>query len=86
MGTELNLNEITSLKRNGVIAWAWGEMSSNFVDRETGWESNSSFELLALLSGESLGKFLSNEIVNSSTNSGNIGAINGEGNGFLEGG
>lgn len=60
-------------------------MSSNFVDRHSARERDSSFKLLALLVAEHLSELLSDEIINSSANGGDVSAVNSESNGLLEG-
>ena len=84
VGSKLNLDDVFGLKFGGVIS-AWGEVSADLVDRDASWECNTSLELLRFLIAEGLLQLLHNEIVNSSANGRDVGAINAKGDCLLEG-
>jgi len=85
VGSDFDLHEVSGLKLYGILRTG-GEVAGNLVDGQAAGESNTSIELLGLLVREHLGELLLNEGIDLSANGGDIGSVDGKGDGFLESG
>ena len=61
-------------------------MTTNFVQRKTAWESNTSLEFLGLLIAENFEKFFINKGIDCTTDGRDVSSVYAESNGLLNGG